>query len=296
MAPTHLCRACGALLVALGTGLVSLQAHAVGQLADVVIFDRSTGMTLPTYLYQGEHWVAGRPGASYAVEVRNRAGQRILAVPSVDGVNVLTGETAGFDQPGYVLTPGQRYQITGWRKSQSEVAAFEFTDASRSYAERTGRPGHVGVIGVALFRERPPVAVAPAPLPRPWPLPAPMQDAAKSSADAPPPAAAPAAPSAAAAAPPVARESAAGMVQESRSAAVPKLGTGHGARESSVVSHTQFERLQPQPQEIVRIRYDSRENLVAMGIIRDRPVPGPRPDAFPGSPTAGYVPDPPALR
>ena len=33
---------------------------------------------------------------------------------------------------------GGKLQITGWRKSNSEVAAFTFTDASNSYAERTG--------------------------------------------------------------------------------------------------------------------------------------------------------------
>ena len=35
-----------------------------------------------------------------------------------------------------------------------EVAAFTFTDSPNSYAERTGRPANVGVIGVAVFRER----------------------------------------------------------------------------------------------------------------------------------------------
>ena len=46
-----------------------------------------------------------------------------------------------------------------------------------------------------------------------------------------------------------------------------KLGTGHGEREYSYVSHTEFARLQLQPNEIIRIRYDSFENLLAMGIV-----------------------------
>ncbi len=73
----------------------------------------------------------------------------------------------------------------------------------------------------------------------------------------------------------------------------PKLGTGHGARESSFVVNVEFERLQSQPNEIIRIRYDSLDNLVAMGII-ERPHPVvPSADPFPGWSEPGYVPDPP---
>ncbi len=53
-----------------------------------------------------------------------------------------------------MFDPGESYQITGWRKSNTEVAAFTFTDLPNSYAARTGRAANVGVIGVAVFRER----------------------------------------------------------------------------------------------------------------------------------------------
>src|SRR5208283_5866339 len=107
-------------------------------------------------------------------EIRNCLGERLLAVTSVDGINVISGATAGWDQTGYVFGPGERYQITGWCKSDAEVAAFTFTDSPNSYAERTGRPANVGVVGVAVFRERPPQPVyalpplgqSPAPAPR----------------------------------------------------------------------------------------------------------------------------------
>ena len=72
-----------------------------------------------------------------------------------------------------------------------------------------------------------------------------------------------------------------------------KLGTAHGQRETSVVSHTSFARLQTQPNEIIRIRYDSRERLIASGVIREPVRPSPAPDAFPESARASYVPDPP---
>lgn len=125
-------------------------AQAFSRLADVSIIDRDSGLTLSPHYYRGEYWVAGTPGARYAIEIRNRLGERLLAVTSVDGVNVVSGEDAAFNQSGYVFAPGEQYQVTGWRKSDAQVAAFTFTAASNSYAERTGRPANVGVIGVAI--------------------------------------------------------------------------------------------------------------------------------------------------
>jgi hypothetical protein len=204
----------------------------------------------------------------------------VLAVMAVDGVNVVSGETAGWDQTGYVFGAEQSYDINGWRKSNAEIAAFTFANASDSYAARTGRPGNVGVIGVAVFREREP--------PRPVLAPRliePLSDAGVGDRAQ----AAPAAPKA---------ESKTigqlGEVTASRQARRESLGTGHGQRENSYVEQTEFERLSASPDEVIRIRYDSRENLVALGVIRT-PLPSlPRPNPFPATPQPGYVPDPPS--
>lgn len=262
-------------LLAAGALMLSAEALAVGRLASVTLVDRDSGAVLPTHYYRGEYWVAGRPGARYAIEIRNATGARLLAVTSVDGVNVLSGATAGWDQSGYVFDAGERYQIDGWRKSNSEVAAFTFTDSTNSYAARTGRPASIGVIGVALFREVTPAygppKVAQVP-PRAEDESAARESRAQAGADA----AAASAPSVRAPAPPA------------------KLGTGHGEREYSYVVDTEFRRAQSEPNEVIRIRYDSLENLVALGVIRrPRPLP-PGPDPFPGSPQREYVPDPPS--
>ncbi len=281
--------------------LASLPAQALGRLADVTIVDRDTGATLPVHFAKGEYWVAGRPGARYAVTVHNRMGERVLAVPSVDGVNVLSGETAAWDQRGYVFSAYERYQITGWRKSSSEVAAFEFSSVVHSYAGRTGRPGNVGVIGVALFREQPP---APAPVITPEPY-SQRRDSSNDSSGgstlgrlreepASPAAAAPPAPSSEAESS-ASRSLSAGSSGLAKAAPAPsaKLGTAHGQRETSVVSHTTFARLQERPNEVISIRYDSRENLVASGVIREQPHRPPVvPRAFPQSDSVSYVPDP----
>ena len=85
--------ACCATLLTLAA---SCDALALGSLADVTVIDRDSGTALSTYYFQGEYWVAGRPGARYAIEVRNCIGGRLLAVTSVDGVNIISGATAGW--------------------------------------------------------------------------------------------------------------------------------------------------------------------------------------------------------
>jgi hypothetical protein len=262
----------------------SCDALASGNLASVAIVDRDSGAVLTTHYYRGEYWVAGTPGARYAIEIRNREGGRVLAVTSVDGVNVISGATAGWNQAGYVLEPGEAYQVTGWRKSNAEVAAFTFTDSPNSYAERTGRPANVGVIGVALFRERAP-AVAVPPMIRPGALGLPVS---------PPPTAS--ARSSLSAGHAEASAAAAPAAQAAASVAAPnpepKLGTGHGEREASYVVDTDFRRMQSEPNEVIHIRYDSLDNLMAMGIV-SRPGPGTTPNPFPGSHEQRFVPDPP---
>jgi hypothetical protein len=48
---------------------------------------------------------AGEPGVRYGLRVANRSSARVLAVLSIDGVNILTGESAAYDQRGYVFDP-----------------------------------------------------------------------------------------------------------------------------------------------------------------------------------------------
>ncbi|MDP2601352.1 MAG: hypothetical protein Q8S00_01980 [Deltaproteobacteria bacterium] len=255
-----------------------------GTLADIYVLNRSTGERLPVYDHGGKMYISGNPGDRYAVQVVNRTGGRLLTVISVDGVNVVSGDTASYEQTGYVFSPWQSYEITGWRKSQNEVAAFYFTSLPDSYAARTDRPQNVGAIGVAVFREwtRPrPVMPAPSPLENQSGAPgATMRkerpaDLADRASEAPASATSPSAPAA--------RE-AEGLARRMQD----KLGTGHGERERSDVTYTQFRRVSRQPNEILTIYYDRHENLVACGIIPSTPrFAEPRP--FPG---VRFVPDP----
>ena len=140
------------------------QALAHGGHVDVSVFDRTEGRQLQVYWHGGRAYVVGRPGNEYQIALRNRLGEDLLAVVSVDGVNVITGQTADPSQSGYVLQPRGAMDIQGWRRSLAQTAAFYFTSLPDSYAARTGRPNDVGAIGVALFRKK--IASPPAPIAR----------------------------------------------------------------------------------------------------------------------------------
>ena len=300
-------RRCSAFVVAVSVGGLSV-AGAQAQTAyppyddamrvpatasQVRIVDRDTGNTLPFYRRNGELWVAGRPGARYGISILAGAdgrSNRSEAVVTVDGINVITGQTASLQQTGYVIYNNQWQTITGWRKSDSEVAAFHFTALPRSYAARTGRPDNVGVIGVAFYRERP----RPQPVPeitRRWRGAPPVQEESAEYSDS---WRGDGGPGASATAPSAKAQAERAPYGNGAQADASRLGTGHGAREGSEVSYTTFERRSSQPEQIITIRYDSYDNLVEMGIIpRPRRYRPGVPQPFPQSTPRQYVPDPP---
>jgi hypothetical protein len=245
------------LLAAVLCLAASQSALALGSLADVSIHDRQVNRVLPVYRAHDGSYVAGAPGNEYAIRIRNRSDIDVLAVVSVDGVNVVTGETASPQQSGYVIPAHGFVEIKGWRKSLQGIAAFYFTDLGDSYAARTGRPDDVGVIGVALFKRKP--------------EPVPYLEQKRERREQ------PAAPSS------DAQSGAAGAAEKASPA--PSLGTGHGRRETSHARYVEFERGSSSANEIITLRYDSRQNLVAMGVIPEKRR---RPDPFP----AAFVPDP----
>ena len=268
------------IAAALACALAGLsgRALAVGSVADVTIYDRAEKRVLPVYYHEGRYYVAGKPGNEYQVNVRNNQPGEILSVVSVDGVNAVSGETANWNQTGYILSPYTSFGIKGWRKSLQRVAAFFFTELENSYAARTGRPDHVGVIGVAVFRKKaePPIGILREnDRKRQAPAASEADSAARGSANersAPVGSLDAAAPPATVIAPQPAQKS---------------LGTGHGQSETSVVRHANFERASATPDEVITIYYDSYRNLVAQGVIRDHPRIA-RPHPFPSQ----FVPDP----
>jgi hypothetical protein len=252
---------------------LAFNVHAVGRLVDLSIFDRSTGRELPVYWHEGRAYVVGRPGSEYRVVVRSRNAEDLLAVVSVDGVNVMNGETASPRQSGYIVTSWNRVDIGGWRKSLDEIAAFYFTPLGDSYAARTGRPDNVGVIGAAIFerkREEPPAAMMAPPANLQSQSKSESRDAARSSG-----------------APAESASNTAGVTARIAPTPAARLGTGHGRREESRVRWVDFQRASDTPAETIAIYYDSYRNLVARGILQ-APAASREPDPFP----MAFAPDP----
>jgi hypothetical protein len=130
------------------------------------------------------------------------------------------------------------------------------------------------VIGVAAFRERrrEPIAYEPAPMIAP-----PMAGMEKSASD-----------SAAGNAARAESSAPSAMGQSAPSAIGQQIGTGHGQRRYDPVAQTRFERDSTRPNQRIALFYDSREALVARGVINESRYYGQQPEPFP----VGFVPDP----
>ena len=242
----------------------------------------SRGRILPVYNHNGRSYVEGTFGNTYAIRVFNHTGNRVEAVVTVDGRDVVSGKVGNFrNGRGYVIDPYDSVLIEGFRQSWSNVAAFTFTSVNNAYATRMGDGSNVGVIGVALFKEQ---RYRPRPAPTYIPRAEPSQglgtgygrssEAKRSSS------------------PKGYRQKAAPEMEDSQG-----LGTEYGETTYAPSTQTTFRRASTRPHAILAMRYDDRAGLIALGVL-PRPRPQyhryPKPNPFPGSPEpVSFAPPPP---
>jgi hypothetical protein len=109
------------------------------------------------YIHEGRSFIEAKLGSLYSLKLKNNSYSRLLAVVSVDGINVISGEPATDDSPGYIIGGRSAIDINGFRTSDSEVHAFEFSEKSQSYASNSEQMNNsdvsCGVIGVKFFSE-----------------------------------------------------------------------------------------------------------------------------------------------
>jgi hypothetical protein len=215
------------------------------------------GAPAPTFQHAHQSYVMGSLGARYTLRVVNRSGQRVEAVVSVDGRDVLDGRAADMRKRGYLVPAWGSVEIDGWRLSQRQVAAFRFASVRDSYAARMGNARNVGVIGVAVFPER--YVPPPPPVYVPW-------DRERSSG-------APAREESteAQSAPSASADARGGAARRAPSpSARPGLGTEFGERVHSEVREVTFVRAHAsRPAAMLGVRYDDREGLYAAGVDVD---------------------------
>lgn len=111
--------------------------------------------------FTGHTYIEGRKNSVYELQIRNKTPNRILAIPSVDGLNVLDGENCGVNSPGYVIDPWAVITIPGWMVDNDQAAKFQFkpqnasSSRDKTYSEEMGaNPINQGMIGVMVFREK----------------------------------------------------------------------------------------------------------------------------------------------
>jgi hypothetical protein len=142
------------------------------------------GRRIPEYGHRGKTFCEGRRNNRYQIKFRNSRAERVLVIPSVDGLSVIDGNPATDGSGGYVVQAYSSLTIAGWRTSLSEVRQFEFNDKSGSYAGKTQGQQNCGVIAVQVYGEKRPAPVVQdihihhihwppvqpwTPPPKPWP-------------------------------------------------------------------------------------------------------------------------------
>lgn len=246
------------------------------------------GSDFPSFRSGGEVWIAGSEGQRYNLRLQNHSPERVEVVVTVDGRDVISGRLGDYvKQRGYVLDPFATLIIEGYRQSLDSVAAFRFADLADSYSAQLGTPVHVGLIGVAVFRERSLAKPRQQPLAPVTGEPFPGEDAVLPS---------PAAATAGGKARPRAERKGAGRDGEGMSWAAPEpvnqLGTEYGESTFSPVEEVTFKRKhRRKPDQLLVLHYDSMAGLRARGIVDEprreplrtwdrQPRPRPRDDRF----------------
>lgn len=115
------------------------------------------GRPVTEFKHEGQSFIEGRDGSEFEIQVRNKTGQRVMAVISVDGLSITDGELAGPESSGYTINAYQTITIPGWKLAGNQAAKFVFGSRSSSYANAsTGTAANCGVIGLMLWSEKKP--------------------------------------------------------------------------------------------------------------------------------------------
>lgn len=106
------------------------------------------------YYHKGNYYIEGREGTRFSLRMKNNSGQRVLFVPTIDGLSIMDGKEGSFDSRGYIVNAYDATTIEGWRTSDEEVAEFFFSSPKGSYAKKISKGNNLGVIGCAVFKEK----------------------------------------------------------------------------------------------------------------------------------------------
>jgi hypothetical protein len=113
------------------------------------------GRPVREYTHKGLTLIESRHGTNYTVKIKNDNSFKVMAVLSIDGLDVLTGKPADDSKKGYIVDSYSSTEIKGYRLSDNDSASFIFTKKNKSYVtQTTGEKRNTGVIGVRIFKEK----------------------------------------------------------------------------------------------------------------------------------------------
>lgn len=125
------------------------------------------GRKVKEYRHNGLTFIEAKEGTEFAIEVKNHQHSRVLAILSVDGIDVIDGKPATEKSRGYVVNGNNAGTYSGFRKSDTEVGAFQFVTGEKSYATEKGKGKNNGIIAIKLIAEKVSFAISNAFIPDP---------------------------------------------------------------------------------------------------------------------------------
>jgi hypothetical protein len=109
----------------------------------------------------GEHdtyraYVEAGKGEQYGIRIRNNTARRVGVVVAVDGRNIISGKKSNLrrNERMYILGPHEAATYDGWRTARDTVNRFYFTNPDASYAGAFGDYSAMGVVAIAVYREK----------------------------------------------------------------------------------------------------------------------------------------------
>lgn len=131
------------------------------------------GKPVREYYHNNKFFIEAKDGTEYSIKLKNHGHKRIMAVISIDGVDVLKGKAAVEAESGYIINAYSTINITGYRIDDNNVATFRFSDGKVSYATQVEqkfddaklekvKEGEIaparnnGVIGIRIWEEKEP--------------------------------------------------------------------------------------------------------------------------------------------
>lgn len=115
------------------------------------------GSPRPEFVARGNVYVEALKGRDYALRISNPTGTRVAVALSVDGLNTIDAKhTSARDARKWVLAPYETVVIPGWQVNNAVSRKFVFTGERASYGAALGKTEDLGIVEAVFYREKVP--------------------------------------------------------------------------------------------------------------------------------------------